>query len=397
VIYAQDGRALLSDEASVTTCTWQIDEFTEDDVAGSTDAYVITAAAFAPLEWHSRRSSVLAIGGGWHIELYHLDPETLLPLRTSRVNSVLPYEYIPAHHADITALAISPTGYLLSGGDEGLLKVWSPYGGELVRILGLHNSTINHVAITADGEYGVSAAWDGLKVWRWRTGEVLYTFPSAAHFAVAENGTWLAAVSGSYDERLSVWNLTDGVLLGETPLEATAACVAVTNDGSIAVGDHAGQAHGYRLLAHLLPYAAEIRPTSRATQLTSILTASPSPPMAIDVLSVSESARTLCLVGSAFPDSWTTHAAPVGRGVQFCNLRTGELSLVFDQEVSWLAPGGLFLDMGRIRHLLWAEEPLFLVARIIGATDGIYDPLSNWSPAFVVHGNGQDRPVGATV
>lgn len=67
--------------------------------------------------------------------------------------------------------------------------------------------------------------------------------------------------------------------------------------------------------------------------------------------------------------------------LQFRKVDTGEFSIHFHMEVNWESATRITVDMGRIKHLLWADSRVTLTVRITGAG---YEPVSDWSPEFIL-------------
>ena len=86
--------------------------------------------------------------------------------------------------------------------------------------------------------------------------------------------------------------------------------------------------------------------------------------------------RLLELTGENF--STTEH------NLQFRKVATGDLSIHFHMEVNWESATRITVDMDRIKHLLWADSKVTLTVRITHYVSGTYEPLSDWSPEFIL-------------
>ena len=71
------------------------------------------------------------------------------------------------HDLGIGAAAFSPDGqYILSGGDNGVIKLWGVSTGREARAMTRHEGPVRAVAFTPDGQRGISAGYDGtVRVW----------------------------------------------------------------------------------------------------------------------------------------------------------------------------------------------------------------------------------------
>lgn len=86
-------------------------------------------------------------------------------------------------------------------------------GGALLRTLTGHYGAVRVVAVTSDGKQVISGSDDGtLKVWNLDTGELLLTFTahSTSVRALAVTTDGMRIISGSSDKTLKVWNLETG-------------------------------------------------------------------------------------------------------------------------------------------------------------------------------------------
>ncbi|MBN1201782.1 MAG: hypothetical protein JXJ20_08005 [Anaerolineae bacterium] len=86
--------------------------------------------------------------------------------------------------------------------------------------------------------------------------------------------------------------------------------------------------------------------------------------------------RRLTLVGQHFP--------VIHHGLQFRNESTRKLSISFDMEIDWHGTGQISVDMARIKHLLWPDRILRLRVRLMDTRDANYQPISGWSPPFIL-------------
>lgn len=86
--------------------------------------------------------------------------------------------------------------------------------------------------------------------------------------------------------------------------------------------------------------------------------------------------RRLTLRGDHFP--------LIHHGLQFHNVATDQLSIVFDMEVNWEDTTRITLDMADIRDKLWPTPILPMTVRIMDTMDANYQPISDWSTPFIL-------------
>lgn len=121
--------------------------------------------------------------------------------------------------------------YLISGGDDGLVKAWDYNSGTLIRTL-VHGDYLNggtnvDVDASADGQY-FSSAGQGynmtVKIWRVSDGALIQTLPidggygyNTARFS--PDGKYIVSGTTQYEGRLGwhgeilVWRISDGALV----------------------------------------------------------------------------------------------------------------------------------------------------------------------------------------
>jgi len=80
----------------------------------------------------------------------------------------------------------------------------------------------------------------------------------------------------------------------------------------------------------------------------------------------------------------TNFLTPVNHQLEFLNVTSGDVSLLFDQEINWESQNRITVDMGVIASLLWSDSRLPLRVRYFTYTDGDFQPISDWSPQFIL-------------
>lgn len=144
------------------------------------------------------------------------------------------------HSNKVKAVAMTPDGRrVVSGSTDQTLKVWDIVSGTELTTLRGHTDEVAAVAVTADGRCAVSGSDDRtLKVWDLESGAELRTLTGHSLWvtAVAMTPDGRLAISGSGDNTLKVWDVERGVEI-RTPMvhEFTVLAIAMTPDGRLAV------------------------------------------------------------------------------------------------------------------------------------------------------------------
>ena len=86
---------------------------------------------------------------------------------------------LTGHHGPVMAVAVSADGQrAVSGGEDGTVRVWDLRSGAAAHTLTGHNRRISAVAISADGRYAVSGGGGTVRVWDLADGAELACFIS---------------------------------------------------------------------------------------------------------------------------------------------------------------------------------------------------------------------------
>ena len=123
---------------------------------------------------------------------------------------------------------------IVSGSQNGTIKLWNMETGEEIRSLTGHKSSVLSVNISKDGKTIVSGSQDGtIKLWNLETGEEIRTLTGHKSFVYSVNisNDGKTIVSGSSDNTVKVWNLETGeeirTLIGH---ESWVFSVSISND-----------------------------------------------------------------------------------------------------------------------------------------------------------------------
>ncbi|CUU03293.1 MAG: PD40 domain-containing protein [Fimbriimonadales bacterium] len=163
-------------------------------------------------------------------------PQTLLIRRASDGALVRTFT---GHQGWTQAVAFSPDGQvLISGGADGLVRVWNLTDGTQLRSLSAHPTTLTvayspmgtHIASGGDDstvKIYSTAAWSLLRTLTGHTGAV-------TGVAFAPSGQILA--SGSTDGTIRVWNVSNGSLIRTISASLPVYAVAFSPDGQYLAG-----------------------------------------------------------------------------------------------------------------------------------------------------------------
>jgi hypothetical protein len=147
------------------------------------------------------------------------------------------------HEGGVRCVAWHPDGEsIVSGGDDGALRLWGPRTGETERILTGHRKPVAGLAISPDGNHLLTGSRDGtVRYWSVRSGEELWqqqAHQSPVHcVAISPDGT--RGLSGSQDGPLRVWDLRSGRQAAPIESRVEYLSAAFTPDGRhlLAAGD----------------------------------------------------------------------------------------------------------------------------------------------------------------
>ena len=121
------------------------------------------------------------------------------------------------HAGSVQSVAISPNGrFILSGGDDRTMRLWSVETGEELRRFDDHEGWVSAVAFSPDGSRAASGNYDRIvRLWDLRTGRELYRLTdnrqAVVRLAFATDSTRL--LSAGEDRSVILWDAAAGHLL----------------------------------------------------------------------------------------------------------------------------------------------------------------------------------------
>jgi WD40 repeat protein len=83
---------------------------------------------------------------------------------------------LEAHHREVLTLRFSPSGVLLTGGGDAVVRAWDVESGAELRSFVGSIGRILDLSFAPDGQSFVAVADDKARVWSFSTGELLHTF-----------------------------------------------------------------------------------------------------------------------------------------------------------------------------------------------------------------------------
>jgi small GTP-binding protein len=138
-------------------------------------------------------------------------------LRVWKVQSGELVRSFDVQNDEVLGVAFSPISTLAGGGDAGVITLWGAQTGKLLRTINGHHGTIFSIAFEPQhGALLASASYDGtVKLWDTQSGTLVRTFEghTSSVFNVAFDARGLLLASTSHDGTAKVWEVHSGKLL----------------------------------------------------------------------------------------------------------------------------------------------------------------------------------------
>ena len=145
------------------------------------------------------------VSGGWDHSL------KIWSVQTGQI-----YRTLRGHSNSITALAVTPDSqFIVSGSADSTVKIWSAQTGELLHTLQGHSYSVSALTISPDSQLIASGSGDNtIKIWSIESGELLHTLTDHTHsiqaISIQDDAQFL--YSASADNTIKVWSLQAGTL-----------------------------------------------------------------------------------------------------------------------------------------------------------------------------------------
>ncbi len=170
---------------------------------------------------------------------------------------------LTGHAKSVNTVAYSRNGaWLISGSDDGLVKLWDAFSGQLVRDLTGHSDSVRCVSFSPDGNLIASSSADNrIILWEAATGRIVHILnghsQSVEHVAFSPDGSLIA--SSGLDDQVILWNAISGKSAGKfwslldcrsVEFDPHGQRIVAADGASITVQDLQGNRQPLRLQSH---------------------------------------------------------------------------------------------------------------------------------------------------
>jgi hypothetical protein len=191
--FSRDGRQVLTGSADMTVRLWDVGTGqTVQQFDGHTDE--VTAVGFC----YGAAEPVLVISAGADRTV------RLWNIKGTQVGK------LAGHTGSVRSLASSARGLIVSGSDDGTVRLWSKAES---RSLTGHEGPVASVGVSSDGQKIISGGLDGtVRIWQASTGKELHCFRnhSGEVYAVGLSADGRRGLSGGNDKIVRLWDVEKG-------------------------------------------------------------------------------------------------------------------------------------------------------------------------------------------
>jgi WD40 repeat protein/serine/threonine protein kinase/endogenous inhibitor of DNA gyrase (YacG/DUF329 family) len=298
------------------------------------------------------------------------------------------------HTAWVHSVALTSDGsFAVSGAWDCTLRVWDLQHGQSVRTLEGHNGWVNAVAVAPDGSRVISAASDcTLRVWDLGTGQSVQILKGHTDRvnAVVVTPDCRRAISASSDRTLRLWDLENGKLVRTLKGHlGVVNAVAVTPDGRNAVS-----ASDYRLRIWDLERGRLVRTLEANMDWINTFVITPDGRCAVSgaadnklcVWDLETGQPVLTLAGhtnkvttvALLPDGHRAISGSADHTLRLWDLKSGQLLRTFEGHTDWVTavvvtPDGRRAISASADHTLrmWDLERGQAIQKLAGQTDSV--------------------------
>lgn len=120
---------------------------------------------------------------------------------------------LTGHGGDISAVKVTPdNSFVVSGSKDDRIRVWNASNGQLVRQINAHSADVNGIDLSPDGQFIVSASSDNTcKIWSLASGSQLLSF------GVADSGSVTAVAWSPLGDKIATGNERSDLVLWSIP------------------------------------------------------------------------------------------------------------------------------------------------------------------------------------